>query len=99
VSVILNKRVKNPHTKAEMIKFLAYLVPQSFMRKGRPHKQDREDQLYKDVFFQSVALRNYLIEALITVYIEAERTGFYEKSSYRFYASMLMEYVWSDSQY
>ena len=27
VVVILNKRVKNPHTRVEMIKFLAYLVP------------------------------------------------------------------------
>lgn len=37
VSVILNKRVKNPHLKAEMVKFLVYLVPQSFMRKGQHH--------------------------------------------------------------
>ena len=29
VVVILNKKVKNPHTRVEMIKFLAYLVPQS----------------------------------------------------------------------
>ncbi len=29
-SIILNKRVKNPHVRAEMVKFLAYLVPQSF---------------------------------------------------------------------
>lgn len=40
-----------------------------------------------------------MIEALITVYIDAERTGYYEKASFRFYASMLMEYIWSDAQY
>jgi hypothetical protein len=39
------------------------------------------------------------MEALITVYIDAERTGYYEKASFRFYASMLMEYVWSDAGY
>ena len=27
VVIILNKRVKNPHDRVEMIKFLAYLVP------------------------------------------------------------------------
>lgn len=27
VSVILNKRIKNPHTRVEMIKFIAYLIP------------------------------------------------------------------------
>jgi hypothetical protein len=37
VGVILNKRVKNPHLKAEMVKFLVYLVPQSFMRKDKHH--------------------------------------------------------------
>lgn len=35
VSVILNKRVKNPHIRAEMIKFLAYLVPQSFFNRNK----------------------------------------------------------------
>lgn len=39
------------------------------------------------------------MEALVCVYIDAERTGFYEKASYRYYASMLMDYVWSDGQY
>lgn len=52
--------------------------------------------MYKDCFFQSLALREYLMEALVCVYIDAERTGFYEKATYRYYASMLMDYVWSD---
>jgi hypothetical protein len=59
VSVILNKRIKNPHTRVEMIKFIAYLVPQSFMNKNRQSNkhQDREDQLYKDVFFQNTTMK------------------------------------------
>jgi hypothetical protein len=101
VSVILNKRIKNPHTRVEMIKFIAYLVPQSFMNKRRQSNkhQDREDQLYKDVFFQNTTMKHYLIEALVNVYIDAERTGYYEKASFRFYASIIMEYVWSDGGY
>ena len=84
-----------------MIKFIAYLVPQSFMNKRRQSNkhQDREDQLYKDVFFQNTTMKQYLIEALVNVYIDAERTGYYEKASFRFYASIIMEYVWSDGGY
>jgi Ubiquitin elongating factor core len=51
------------------------------------------------VFFQNATLNEYLIEALVNVYIDAERTGYYEKSSFRFYASIIMEYIWSDGGY
>jgi Ubiquitin elongating factor core len=102
VSVILNKRVKNPHIRAEMIKFIAFMVPQSFFnrnKKDRPQQDNREDNLYKDVFFTNPTLKSYLIEALVAVYIDSERTGYYEKASFRFYASVIMEFVWSDAQY
>ena len=33
VNVILIKAIKNPHTRVEMIKFLAFLVPQSAINK------------------------------------------------------------------
>lgn len=46
-----------------------------------------------------MSLKHLLIEAIVHVYIDAERTGYYEKSSFRFYASLIMEFVWSDSQY
>jgi hypothetical protein len=99
---MLNKRIKNPHARVEMIKFLVYLVPQSASNRGgkqRQQRQEREDNLYKDVFFQNHTMREHLIEALINVYIDAERTGYYEKASFRFYASMIMEYIWSDGNY
>ena len=101
VAVILNKRIKNPHIRAEMIKFLAYLVPHQAANKHQPRnqRQEREDNLYKDVFFASVALREWLMEALVVVYIDAERTGYYEKASFRYYASMIMEFVWQDPGY
>ena len=100
-TIILNKRVKNPHIRAEMVKFIAYLVPQSFMNKSRKSnpRQDRDDNMYKDIFFQNITMREYLIEALVNVYIDSERTGYYEKATFRFYSSLVMEYVWSDGQY
>jgi hypothetical protein len=53
VAVVLNRRVKNPHIRAEMIKFIAYLVPQSFFNRGKHQasRHDRDDSIYKDVFF------------------------------------------------
>lgn len=51
--VILNKRIKNPHLRADMINFIAMLIPQSFINRNKPDKphHQREDNLYKDVFF------------------------------------------------
>lgn len=44
-------------------------------------------------------MKKYLIEALITVYIDAERTDYYGKFSYRYNTCMIMEYVWSDANH
>ena len=55
--------------------------------------------MYKDIFFSNYGLKEMLIESIVNVYIDAERTGYYEKSSFRFFASMIMEFIWSDSKY
>lgn len=55
--------------------------------------------MYKDIFFKNYALKELLIESIVNVYIDAERTGYYEKSSFRFFASMIMEFIWSDLKY
>lgn len=55
--------------------------------------------MYKDVFFQNVTMKKYLMNAIVVVYIDCERTGYYEKNNFRFYASLLMEYLWSDHEY
>eukprot|EP00347_Sterkiella_histriomuscorum_P007831 403347399 len=92
VHAIVSPYLKNPHTKAEMIKFLAYLVPQSILHKDKEsnpqqnQKREREDNLYKDIFFLNITLRELLIESIVHVYIDAERTGYYEKASFRFFA-------------
>jgi hypothetical protein len=38
---MLNKRIKNPHARVEMIKFLVYLVPQSASNRGGKQRQQR----------------------------------------------------------
>lgn len=50
--------------------------------------------MYKDIFFTNYTLKEHLMEACITVYIDAERTDYYGKFSYRYYSSMIMEYIW-----
>ena len=37
------------------------------------------------------------MEALVTVYIDSERTDYYGKFTYRYISSMIMEFIWSDS--
>ena len=106
VHCIVSPFIKNPHAKAEMIKFLCYLVPQSIIEKDKEHsnpqhqqRREREDNLYKDIFFRNASLRELLLEAIVHVYIDAERTGYYEKATFRFMSSMIMEFVWSDQEY
>jgi len=43
--------------------------------------------------------QRHLIEALIRVYIEAEKTGYYEKFRYRFFSVMVMEFVWGEHEF
>lgn len=78
--------------------FLMYLVPQSFSNK-KAKVQDRDDAMYKDIFFTNTTLKEHLMEALITVYIDAERTDYYGKFSYRYYSSLILEYLWQDKTY
>jgi hypothetical protein len=39
------------------------------------------------------------MEAVINVYIDSERTDYYGKFTYRYLASLIMEFVWSDANY
>lgn len=39
------------------------------------------------------------MEAVINVYIDSERTDYYGKFSFRYAASLIMEYVWSDAYF
>lgn len=59
VSVILNKNIRNPHIRVEMIDFVAYLAPRLNRKVGEKHnaQRDKEDMLYKDVFFNNYAFK------------------------------------------
>lgn len=60
---------------------------------------EKRNRLYKDVFFVNPILQNYLMYALIIVYIDSEKTDYYGKFSYRYASSSVMEYIFSDKAY
>jgi len=43
--------------------------------------------------------RNHLIEAAFVVYKDSERTGYYEKHSFKYYAVKVLEYVWEEKAF
>lgn len=54
--------------------------------------------MYKDIFFTNYTMKEYLMEAVINVYIDSERTDYYGKFSFRHAAAMIMEYVWGQDK-
>lgn len=75
VSVIMNRRIKNPHLRMGFIDFLTYLLPQK--KVSGPH--EKQNNLYKNDFFNNVALKKYLMHCLILVYVDSEKTDYYGK--------------------
>lgn len=94
-SMILNERIKNPHTRIDFVNFIMYLVPQKKVGKGHEH----QNQLYKDIFFRNETMKEYLMEALINVYIDSEKTDYYGKFTYRYASAHIMEYIWQDQDH
>jgi ubiquitin conjugation factor E4 B len=95
ISVILNRRISNPHMRIEFINFMHQILPQ----KNVSSHHEKQNQLYKNDFFQNHALKKYLMHALIIVYVDSEKTDYYGKFSYRYASANIMEYIWSDAQY
>lgn len=90
VSVVLNRRIGNPHMRIDLINFLLHLVPQKNVSKHH----EKQNRLYKDVFFVNDALKKYLMHALLVVYVDSEKIDYYSKFQYRFASAHLMEYIW-----
>lgn len=90
VSVVLNRRLGNPHMRIDLINFLLHLVPQKNVSKHH----EKQNRLYKDVFFVNDALKKYLMHALLVVYVDSEKIDYYSKFQYRFASAHLMEYIW-----
>lgn len=49
LSVIMNRKIANPHMRIDFINFLLHIMPQ---KKSHNEKSNR---LYKDIFFQNEA--------------------------------------------
>jgi hypothetical protein len=49
--------------------------------------------LHKDVFFQNMVLKKFLMHSLIVVYGDSEQTGYYGKFQYRYASAKIMEYI------
>lgn len=95
VSIILNRRISNPHMRIEFIEFLMHLVPQ----KSVPSGHEKQNNMYKNEFFNNIALKKYLMHALIIVYIDSEKTDYYGKFQFRFASSSIMEFIWQDKDF
>ena len=90
LNVILNRRIQNPHLRVEFLKFGLYITP----RKDVNPRNIMENDLYKTAFFDNEACRNYLMHAVIIVYIDSEKTDYYGKFQHRTAAANIMEYIW-----
>jgi hypothetical protein len=95
VHVILNRRIHNPHIRVEFVSFLHSILPQKKVSQAR----EKENRLYKDVYFHNDILKRWLMHALIVVYIDSEKTGYYNKFTWRCSSANIMEYIFQDEQY
>ena len=95
VSVLMNRPAGIVHSRLDLVKFPLHLVPMKNVSKHH----ERENRLYKDVFFVNDGLKKYFMHALIVTYVESEKLDSYTKPQYRFAASHIMEYIWSDDTY
>jgi len=90
LSVISNGHwIVNPHLKAKYVEFLSSLVPQKEIR--------AKDENFSFLFKQNPFFEKNLIEGLVGIWVEVEKTGssnqFYEKFSYRHGCCMIINYL------
>lgn len=84
--VIISKKVYNPHTRAETLKFVCEFAP-----KPPKYEFQKQEMSLRGAMLQSKLCQNYLLEACIQSYGDVEKTGssrqYYEKYHYRFLLS------------
>ena len=68
----------------------------NFMFEIMPHEKRNKGSSYKNTFFQNDMLKEHFMHALIVVYGDSEKTGYYSKFGIRHYAASLLEYIWKD---
>ena len=92
LSLLSNRNwIPNPHMKAKFLQLLGSLVPQ---------KEDRSasrDENFSFLFKQNPFYEKYLVQGLIGMFVEVEKTGssnqFYEKFSYRQSICHIIDYL------
>lgn len=96
--IIKTKKVSNPHTRAETLKFICEFAP-------KPPKYEfrKEEYTLKACLLQSKLCRNYLLSSLIEAYGDVEKTGssnqYYEKYHYRFLISCVFHFLLRDKNF
>jgi len=90
LSVIYNSQwIVNPHLKAKYVQFLSSLVPSKEIR--------AKDENFSFLFKQNPFYEKNLIEGLVGIWVEVEKTGssnqFYEKFSYRYGCCTIINYL------
>ena len=92
LSLLSNRKwIANPHMKAKFLQLLGSLVPQK--EDGHPSR----DENFSFLFKQNPFYEKYLVQGLIEMFVEVEKTGssnqFYEKFSYRQSICLIMDYL------
>mmetsp|Transcript_38076 Transcript_38076/g.37576 ORF Transcript_38076/g.37576 Transcript_38076/m.37576 type:complete len:255 (+) Transcript_38076:2153-2917(+) len=96
--VIRTKKVSNPHTRAETLKFICEFAPRA------PTYEFRKEELnLKGLLLQSKLCKNYLLEIITEAYGDVEKTGsnsqYYEKYHYRALITQVLKFIFKDKHY
>lgn len=68
-------------------------------QKNVSDRHQKQNNMYKDVFFNNQACLNYLMHALIVVYVDSEKTDYYGKFQHRYASANIMEYIFQKAEY
>jgi len=89
LSVVSNKEwILNPHLKATYTRLLSSLVPLE-----NEDRRKSRDENFSFVFKQNPFYEQNLIEGLVTIFVEVEKTSFYEKFSFRYEICHIINYL------
>jgi len=90
LSVLLNPHwITNPHLKGKYIEFLSTLLPR---KNDHPLITKRNADFFW-IFDQNPFYEKYLISGLVHVFVEAEKSGNYEKYKYRESAAITINHL------
>ena len=80
--------IVNPHLKGKCIRFLSALLPREDDAGSR-----QKDENFSFIFKQNQFYEKYLVSGLVEFFVEAEKSGYYEKYNYRHSAALIINYL------